>query len=115
MKNKLQDVLMTISAFGLVILLVVSFGVIGAKIVFKSDTELVPEYTYGSIEVVVEPGDTLWSIARAWLPDEDPRVVVGTIRELNQLSSADIYPGQVLSIYQKTNIQPLQVASGTRL
>lgn len=115
MKAKLEDFMITISAFGLMIVLVISFVVIGAKLIVKSEHISVTEYTYGSIEVVVEAGDTLWSIARALVPDEDPRVVVGTIRELNQLGSADIYPGQVLSIYQKTSIQPLQVARATRL
>jgi hypothetical protein len=30
---------------------------------------------------VVQPGDTLWSIARRMAPDEDPRPIVGALRE----------------------------------
>lgn len=33
---------------------------------------------------VVEPGDTLWAIARATQPDADPRDVVEQIIEMNQ-------------------------------
>lgn len=33
---------------------------------------------------VVQPGDTLWSIAQRIAPDEDPRPVVEELRELNE-------------------------------
>jgi hypothetical protein len=34
-------------------------------------------------EYVVQPGDTLWSIALQIAPDSDPRAVVDRLRELN--------------------------------
>jgi LysM repeat protein len=44
----------------------------------------------------VEPGDSLWSVARRVAPDNDPREVVEQIRRLNGLSSAEIQVGQQL-------------------
>jgi nucleoid-associated protein YgaU len=38
--------------------------------------------------VVVEPGDTLWSIARQLAPGSDPRPLVTEIERLNDLSDA---------------------------
>src|SRR5690606_13441332 len=37
------------------------------------------------INITIERGDTLWSIARTLYPDRDPRPVVAMIRELNGL------------------------------
>ncbi|MGL6278451.1 MAG: LysM peptidoglycan-binding domain-containing protein [Gaiella sp.] len=44
---------------------------------------------------VVQPGDTLWSIAVARVPG-DPREGVWEIERRNGLASATIVPGQVL-------------------
>ena len=49
-----------------------------------------------SVSVVVQPGDTLWSIATAAAPRVDPRVTVQKIIDRNGLSSAQIQAGQVL-------------------
>jgi nucleoid-associated protein YgaU len=46
--------------------------------------------------VVVQPGDTLWSIASSLDGDTDVRAVVYRIRQLNALERADLTPGQVL-------------------
>jgi len=44
---------------------------------------------------VVEPGDSLWDLAKSVAPDgADVRRVVDAIFELNQLEDAIIYPGQ---------------------
>jgi hypothetical protein len=45
---------------------------------------------------VVEPGETLWGIARDVSPDSDTRVVVAWLSELNRLASPGLVPGQVL-------------------
>ncbi len=50
------------------------------------------------MEHVVEPGDTLWMIAKQAQPGRDPREVVFAIRKINELSSALLFPGQVLQI-----------------
>jgi hypothetical protein len=48
--------------------------------------------------VVVQPGDTLWSIAERVSPNADPRDVVGSIKTLNHLTGADLVAGQTLRL-----------------
>jgi nucleoid-associated protein YgaU len=50
----------------------------------------------GGSSVVVQPGDTLWSIASAVAEGADVRGVVDEIQELNGLDGAALRPGQVL-------------------
>lgn len=50
-------------------------------------------------EVVVRPGDTLWTIAREYGPaNRDIREVVDWIRVRNELGSRPIRPGEVLVV-----------------
>ena len=48
--------------------------------------------------VVVEPDDTLWSIASRTSPDRDPRAVIAEIRKLNRLDDRYIHPGETLTL-----------------
>ena len=51
--------------------------------------------------VVVQPGQTLWQVARSVAHDADPRETVARIQELNGLSGADaatLRPGQTLVV-----------------
>ena len=48
--------------------------------------------------VVVQPGETLWQIARRAAPGTDPRETVDRIADLNDLESATVRPGQRLVI-----------------
>ncbi len=48
--------------------------------------------------VVVQPGDTLWSIAAEHYPSDDPRVRVEDIERANGLSSPVIHTGQTLEL-----------------
>jgi hypothetical protein len=50
----------------------------------------------GMREIVVRPGQTLWSIAAAAEPSADPRVVVQQIMTVNSLTSTQIQAGQLL-------------------
>jgi hypothetical protein len=50
----------------------------------------------GMRQVVVRPGQTLWSIASAAEPSADTRVVVQEIMTANALTSVDITAGQLL-------------------
>jgi nucleoid-associated protein YgaU len=52
----------------------------------------------GVSSVVVEPGDTLWSIAASVAGEEDVRAVVLEIQERNHLEGAELVPGQVLQL-----------------
>jgi LysM repeat protein len=47
-------------------------------------------------QVVVSPGESLWSVAENADPDQDTRVVVQQIIELNGLSGDVIFAGQRL-------------------
>jgi hypothetical protein len=46
--------------------------------------------------VVVEPGQSLWSIAAQDEPASDPRSVIQQIVDLNALSGTSVQPGQRL-------------------
>jgi LysM domain len=52
----------------------------------------------GASTFVVQPGDTLWSIALSTSPEEDPRGVVDAIVVLNDLEGVGLVPGQVLEL-----------------
>ena len=47
---------------------------------------------------VVRPGDTLWGIARATAPSEDPRAVVARIAAANSITDGDLAPGRSLVV-----------------
>jgi LysM repeat protein len=51
-----------------------------------------------STTVVVERGDTLWSIAAKYAPGRDPFATIDEIRRLNGLSDYTIQPGQRLTL-----------------
>jgi nucleoid-associated protein YgaU len=50
----------------------------------------------GESSVVVQPGDTLWSIASGLEGDGDVRALVDEIQALNSLRGAELLPGQTL-------------------
>jgi len=56
-----------------------------------------PDRPAQRVTYVVEPGDTLWSIARRVAPGRDPRPVVDGLQKANDLRSG-LQVGQELSI-----------------
>lgn len=48
--------------------------------------------------VVVQPGESLWQIAREVAPQADPRATLTAIRELNGLGGDTVVPGQALIV-----------------
>ncbi|WP_336923123.1 LysM peptidoglycan-binding domain-containing protein [Aquipuribacter sp. SD81] len=52
----------------------------------------------GAVSVVVDPGDTLWSLARDHAPDRDPRAVVHDVVRLNELASSTVLAGDRLLV-----------------
>jgi hypothetical protein len=44
--------------------------------------------------VIIKNGDTLWKIAEAIRPEQDPRITIEGIRNANQLKSVTVQPGQ---------------------
>jgi hypothetical protein len=52
----------------------------------------------GTQSVVVQPGETLWEVARAVNPGVDPRVTIAAIRGENALDGAVLAPGARLLV-----------------
>jgi nucleoid-associated protein YgaU len=52
----------------------------------------------GGSSVVVQSGDTLWSIATSLQGDGDVRAVVDELQRLNDLDGVELVPGQVLQL-----------------
>lgn len=83
--------------------MIVSTVVIGALGVFAqqsgpAESTSVVHHPHLST-VVVEPGQTVWDIARSVSGDSDPRQVVAEIEQLNSLSDAgSIRVGQPLFV-----------------
>jgi LysM repeat protein len=48
--------------------------------------------------VVVQPGQTLWSIAEGQFPNQDPRQTVDEIDQTNHLHGGLVYPGERLRL-----------------
>jgi LysM repeat protein len=47
-------------------------------------------------QTTVQPGETLWAVAKRVAPKHDPRALVDEIRALNHLHSATLQVGQQL-------------------
>lgn len=47
---------------------------------------------------VVAPGETLWSLAEHYAPQEDPREYIYDLQQANSLGDGDIYPGEKLTL-----------------
>ena len=47
-------------------------------------------------KVEVRPGQSLWSLAEAYDPDADPRLVIQQIQQLNSMAGDQLEPGEVL-------------------
>jgi nucleoid-associated protein YgaU len=50
----------------------------------------------GVVKVQVRPGDSLWSLAEAYDPGADTRLVIQDILQLNSMTGDRVQPGQVL-------------------
>lgn len=47
-------------------------------------------------QIIVQPGDSLWVVARRIAPENDPREVISQIRRLNRLGDSQLQAGQQL-------------------
>lgn len=47
---------------------------------------------------VVQPGETLWSIAQQVAPRQDPRPLIQAIEQANDLTAAELVPGLSLRV-----------------
>jgi LysM repeat protein len=48
--------------------------------------------------VVVQPGESLWSIAQTIAPDQDPRATINDIKDLNGMNTAVVAVGQSIVV-----------------
>ena len=69
-------------------------AIFGASHAAASNESSAAEFGY----VVVQPGDSLWSVATALDPTSDPRDVVAEIVRLNQLESSGVQAGQPIAV-----------------
>lgn len=51
--------------------------------------------------LTVTPGQSMWALASAVAPDEDPREVIASFVQVNQLDSVDVVAGQQLLVPAK--------------
>lgn len=77
---------------GLVVLLALPLSALGGEPVTAAPKPLVGSRPGHPVTYVVQPGDTLWSIATRLSPDGDPRPLVAQMEA--GLGSATIEPGQ---------------------
>ena len=90
MTKRGRTVLLTIVATPVVVLALVLGINAGGATATSSSTPLA--------KVTVVSGESLWSLAKQIAPNADPRDVIADIISVNRLGSADIYPGEHLSI-----------------
>ena len=81
-----------VTAFALLICAAFLMGRSGADA--STDKAGAPSYT----QTTVQPGETLWSVAKRVAPQHDPRALVDEIRSLNHLHSASLTVGQQLLV-----------------
>jgi LysM domain len=78
-------------------LLVTAISLLAAGVAQATSHALSPHAARQNlIQVVVRPGQSLWSVAESTDPDQDPRAVIQQIIDLNALSSDAVFPGEQL-------------------
>jgi hypothetical protein len=86
-----------INRFKLIKKFIIIFIVLFILIFFVYTTYGRRPFTYK--EIIVEPGESLWSIASKYnFHNDDIRKIVCTIKEINFLNNSTIQPGQRLLI-----------------
>jgi LysM repeat protein len=80
----------------LLAVIVMAALVVGRVSTVLGGTPAVPGHRPGATSYVVQPGDTLWSIARSLQPDGDVRPLVRGLRDANGGSALAV--GQVLAL-----------------
>ncbi len=87
--------LLTTLSFGLMlaISLISLFGIATTSARATNETS-----NSGTTQIVVAPGETLWTIAARVNPEIDPRAVIEDIKALNVINGSEVYAGQVLLV-----------------
>ncbi len=79
-------IMLAISAFSL-------FGIATTSAKASNETS-----NSDTTQIVVAPGETLWTIAARVNPEIDPRAVIEDIKALNVIEGSEVYAGQVLIV-----------------
>lgn len=79
-------IMLAISAFSL-------FGITTSSAKASNETS-----NSATTQIVVAPGETLWTIAARVNPEIDPRAVIEDIKALNVIEGSEVYAGQVLLV-----------------
>ena len=79
-------IMLAISAFSL-------FGIATSSAKANNETS-----NSETTQIVVAPGETLWTIAERVNPEIDPRAVIEDIKALNVIEGSEVYAGQVLLV-----------------
>lgn len=79
-------IMLAISAFSL-------FGITTTSAKASNETS-----NSATTQIVVAPGETLWTIAARVNPEIDPRAVIEDIKALNVIEGSEVYAGQVLLV-----------------
>jgi nucleoid-associated protein YgaU len=83
----------------LAVLTAVAAGLLGLGTASGGPPDAPPGTAGHSVtRIVVQPGQTLWSIALRADPQADPRLVVGQIMAANALANRSVKPGQRLLV-----------------
>lgn len=83
--------------------LIVALALVGALAFSVAGRSATSQATDGpavaaTTTVVVQPGQTLWSVAQSLSPDTDVRETIARIQELNGLTGSSVKPGQSLVV-----------------
>ena len=88
---------MLVSALSFAAMLAISlvslFGIATASAKASNETS-----NSTTTQIVVAPGETLWTIAARVNPEIDPRAVIDQIMDLNVIEGSNVYAGQVLLV-----------------
>lgn len=85
--------------FAAVLMIFIMIAVFGKLIInVAASSDKLNDQDISSNYVVVRKGDTLWDIALNNNPDGDIRYYIYKIKELNNITSDNIYAGQIIML-----------------
>ena len=91
-------VVWTLGAFGVAALTALIWLAVAGQAQASSHVKTGGPAAASVLRVVVQPGQTLWSIATQADPAADPRIIIGEIVDLNSLRGTGVRVGQVLLV-----------------